>query len=159
MEYKEIKTSEATIGDYIYTDGDSSFCQGDYSKIVSIYAEFTKDGTPYVVIIDDEGHRYRKDTGECLKGAMAYSIQGYARKVKSTITTKVERPQKQDFFKDDKNAFLCKACDEMYSDEEVLEALDALVVKVYEKGVRDGKAIMKDTIIQLVRNERLDSTK
>lgn len=159
MEYKEIKPSEATVGDYIYTDGDSSFCQGGYSMIVGFDTEYDKDGTPYVVITDEEEHKYRKDTGECLKGAMAYSIQGYARKTYITFVTKVERPKKQDFFKDDKSAFLLKACDEIYSDEEVLEALDALVLKVYERGVRDGKAIMKDTIIQLVRNERLDSTR
>lgn len=73
---------EVKVGDYLYIDGESSFCYGSYQKITKIetrYNEFT--GKPYKVFKDDDNNFWSAETGLCISGGLrAYSIYGYGRK-------------------------------------------------------------------------------
>lgn len=76
---------EIKVGDYIYIDGESSFCYGSYQKITKIetrYNEFT--GKPYKVFKDEDNNLWSAETGLCISGGLrAYSIYGYGRKCRS----------------------------------------------------------------------------
>jgi hypothetical protein len=75
---------DVKVGDYLYIDGESSFCYGSYQKITKIetrYDEFT--GKPYKVFRDDDDNLWSAKTGLCISGGLrAYSIYGYGRKSK-----------------------------------------------------------------------------
>ena len=75
---------DVKVGDYLYIDGESSFCYGGYQKITKIetrYNEFT--GKPYKVFKDDDDNLWSAETGLCIsEGLKAYSIYGYGRKSK-----------------------------------------------------------------------------
>ena len=74
---------EVKVGDYIYIDGESSFCYGSYLKITKIetrYNEFT--GKPYKVFKDEDDDFWSAETGLCISGGLrAYAIYGYGRKI------------------------------------------------------------------------------
>lgn len=79
---ERIEKEEAIIGDYVYVDGDSGFCQGSDERIKSIETRYNEmDGAPYKVVVTAHGS-YRFDTGECIKGSSAYRIFSYWRKIK-----------------------------------------------------------------------------
>lgn len=75
---------DVKVGDYLYIDGESSFCYGSYQKITKIeirYDEFT--GKPYKVFTDDDNNLWSAKSGLCIsEGLKAYSIYGYGRKSK-----------------------------------------------------------------------------
>lgn len=76
---KKITKDEIKVGDYAYVDGCSGFCTGSYEQITALstrYDEIT--GDPYDVVICGN-NIYRKDNGETIKGAKAYSVFGYYR--------------------------------------------------------------------------------
>lgn len=76
---KQISEEEAKVGDYVYVDGESSFCTGGYEKIIAFETRYdNKAGKPYEVIVTTDGV-FRKDDGSTIEGATAYSIYGYAR--------------------------------------------------------------------------------
>lgn len=75
----KITKEEAKVGDYVYTDGTSGFCDGSKEKIKAFETRYnSKTGKPYEVVITTNGV-YRKDDGSTIKGATAYSIFGYYR--------------------------------------------------------------------------------
>lgn len=77
---EEIPKSEAVVGDYAYTDGDSGFCHGSYNKIVGITTNYhPRTGKPFKVVVLDDEDVYRFDNGRCIEGAEAYRIISYAR--------------------------------------------------------------------------------
>jgi DNA invertase Pin-like site-specific DNA recombinase len=74
----KIEKEQAQVGDLVWVDGYSGFCQGDFEKIKSIETRYdTKTGEPYKVIKTSDGV-YRYDNGQRIKGASAYSIFYYA---------------------------------------------------------------------------------
>lgn len=74
----KIEKEQAQVGDLVWVDGYSGFCQGGFEKIKAIETRYnTKTGEPYKVVITKDGV-YRFDDGSCIKGATAYSIFYYA---------------------------------------------------------------------------------
>ena len=79
---KRIEKEQAVAGDYVYVDGDSGFCHGSDDRIESIETRYNEmTGDPYKVVVTKHGV-YRFDNGECIKGASAYRIFSYWRKLK-----------------------------------------------------------------------------
>ncbi len=76
---RKIKKDEVRVGDYADVDGDSGFCYGGYRRITDIITRYNeKTGKPYKVICCGDDW-YRFNGGHCIKGASAYSIEGYYR--------------------------------------------------------------------------------
>lgn len=76
----EIPKEQAAVGDYAYTDGDSGFCHGSYSRIVGFSTRYnTYNGKPFKIVKLEDDEYYRFDNGRCIKGAKAYRIIKYAR--------------------------------------------------------------------------------
>lgn len=75
----KITKEEAKVGDYVYIDGESSFCTGGKEKIKAFRTRYNpKTGEPYEVVVT-KNSVYRKDDGSTIEGATAYSIFGYYR--------------------------------------------------------------------------------
>lgn len=79
--FTKINKEEAKVGDYAYVDGYSGFCYGSYERITDIVTRYDEvTGNPYKVIVCDDDC-FRFDDGWCIKGATAYRIFHYARKI------------------------------------------------------------------------------
>jgi hypothetical protein len=68
--------SNYKIGDKVYIDGMSGFCDPHWDTITDIqirYDEIT--GKPYNLIIVGNSH-FRSDNGNCVKGPTAYYLTG-----------------------------------------------------------------------------------
>lgn len=79
---RSITKEEAVVGDYVFVDGNSGFCCGCYERIERLETRYSeKTGKPYKIVITSNDNIYRFEDGVCLKGASAYSISGYVRKV------------------------------------------------------------------------------
>lgn len=74
----KIEKEQAQVGDLVWVDGYSGFCQGGFERIKNIKTQYdTETGKPYKIVITKDGV-YRYDNGQCIKGATAYSIFYYA---------------------------------------------------------------------------------
>jgi len=61
------------VGDEVYIDGYTSFCDPGYRTVESIEKRFDeRTGIEYQLIITESGSAYRSDTGACVKGAAMY---------------------------------------------------------------------------------------
>lgn len=67
------------VGDYMYIDGPTSFCQGSYNKIVGKHTRYDEmTGKPYIIFEDKEGDTYDSRTGSCINNPNSmYSVYHY----------------------------------------------------------------------------------
>ena len=80
---KKIDTNDVKEGDYICIDGESSFCQTSYLKILRVVEQVTmEDGkiVPFLILIDEDGDSWSSLEGSCVNNPNSmYSVIGYYR--------------------------------------------------------------------------------
>lgn len=81
IEYLDYKAEDIKVGDYMFTDGPSSFCTGSYIRIEKIVTRYDEEtGSPYLVFIDDDDNWYDSRTGACISNENSmYSVEFYGR--------------------------------------------------------------------------------
>lgn len=81
-EYVRIDDNElAEVGMYAYIDGESSFCDGGYDRIIDILYRYDEEtGDEYKVIKVGSGALYRLDDGSPVAAPRAYSVYGIYKK-------------------------------------------------------------------------------
>jgi len=67
-------SKDIKVGDRVFIDGDGGFCAPSYATVTEIKKRFDqKTGKEYALVCCGNQH-YRGDTGECVKGALAYFL-------------------------------------------------------------------------------------
>lgn len=107
-DFIDISKDEAQKGDYVYSDGLSGFCYGGYEKIKEISVRYNpKTGEPYKIVKTEAG-TYRYDDGWSIKGALAYRIFSYHRRIKRPFKNNAKEESKPKRNEDDE--YRCLYC-------------------------------------------------
>ena len=82
IEVLDCSAEDIKVGDYMYLDGPSSFCDGYYMQIERISTKYDTDtGEPYRVFIDEDCDWYDSRTGACISNENSmYGIEHYGRR-------------------------------------------------------------------------------